>query len=90
MTVGAHPFTFSIAPIIGKAAVSATLQISLDGGRTFSSVPVTALGGNQFRAALTNPTGAVGKSVTIRVAGHTADGASITQTTDAAYVVKGA
>ncbi|KYH44838.1 hypothetical protein AZH51_01515 [Branchiibius sp. NY16-3462-2] len=90
MTVGAHPFTFSIAPIIGKAAVTATLQISLDGGRTFSNVPVTALGGNQFRAALTNSPASVGKSVTIRVSGHTADGASITQTTDSAYVVKGA
>lgn len=90
MTVGAHPFTFSIAPIIGKAAVTATLQISLDGGRTFTSVPVTALGSNQFRAALTNSPASVGKSITIRVSGHTADGASITQTTDAAYVVKGA
>ena len=90
MSVGAHPFTFSIAPIIGKAAVTATLQISLDRGRTFTDVPVTALGGNRFLAALTNSPSAVGKSVTIRVSGHTAGGDAITQTTDAAYVVKGA
>ena len=90
MTAGSHPFTFSIAPIIGKAAVTATMQISVDGGRTFINVPVTALGNNQFRAALVNPPTAQGKSVTLRVSGHTADGASITQTTDTAYVVKGA
>lgn len=90
MTVGSHPFTFSIAPLIGASPVTATFQISLDGGRTFTSVPVTALAHNQFRAALTNSPGSVGKSVTIRVSGHLADGTSITQTTDAAYVVKGA
>lgn len=90
MTVGAHPFTFSVAPVIGGAPVTATVQLSVDGGRTFADVPVTALGGNQFRAVLTNPATAVGRSVTIRVSGRTADGTSITQTTDAAYVVKGA
>lgn len=90
MTVGAHPFTFSIAPILGNAPVTATIHISADGGRTFTNVPVTALGNNQFRAELTNPPNAVGKSVTVRVSGHTAGGDSITQTTDSAYVVKGA
>lgn len=90
MTVGAHPFTFSVAPILGGAPVTATMQISVDGGRTFLNVPVIPLGGNQFRAMLTNPPRTVGKSVTIRVSGHTAGGDSITQTTDAAYVVKGA
>lgn len=90
MPLGSSTFTFTVAPSAGAPPVtvpSATLSISTDGGHTYRSVPVTALGGNRFSATITHPASDAGKLVTVRVAGADTAGDALAETVDDAYAV---
>lgn len=90
LPLGSSTFTFTIDPVAGAPARtvnSAAMSISLDGGTTYRTVPVTALGHNMFRATITHPGSDAGASVTLRVSGSDTSGDAITETVDDAYLV---
>ncbi len=88
---GTTHFDFTVSHIQGAHAIavtSAAFEISTDGVH-FTSVPVTDLGGGNYRAALTEPASARGRAVSVRVHGTDAAGGSITKTVRNAYTVAG-
>lgn len=88
---GTTHFDFTVGHIQGARAIavtSAAFEISTDGVH-FTPVPVTDLGGGNYRAALTEPSSARGRAVSVRVHGTDAAGGSITKTVLNAYTVAG-
>lgn len=92
MPIGANSFVFQVSPAAGTPSatvVGVHLERSVDGGASYTAVTVTPLGGNRFRATITNPAAQAGRAVTLRLSGHTAGGSAITQTVTHAYTVAG-
>ena len=87
--VGAHTFDLTVSPIQGAPATTTTakVQVSFDGGKTWTTQPAVAHGANCFRVTLTNPGSAVGTTPSLRITGTDAAGGSVVQTVTAAYRV---
>jgi len=56
------------------------VEVSFDGGVSWTSTFVRNLGGGQYRARWTNPAAAADQAVSIRVSGQDAAGSAVTQT----------
>ena len=92
LPVGRSSFVVRIGHVAAAArsAISTlTFATSLD-GTTFSPATVTVLGNGRYRVSLTNPAGAGGHPVSIRLHAEDAAGATLTQTVANAYTVEGA
>ncbi|MEK8174857.1 hypothetical protein NKH77_54830 [Streptomyces sp. M19] len=64
--------------------------MSFDGGETWTKADTAQADGGAYHATWTNPESAAGKDVDLRVTAADADGATFTQTVDAAYTVAAA
>jgi hypothetical protein len=91
LPVGRSSFVVRIGHVAATArsAISTlTFATSLD-GTAFSPATVIALGNGRYRVSLTNPAGAGGHPVSIRLHAEDAAGATLTQTVANAYTVEG-
>ncbi|WP_211762837.1 hypothetical protein [Kutzneria sp. CA-103260] len=70
--------------------VKASIQVSFDGGATWTPTFQADLGGGRYRAQWTNPASATGGDVALRVSATDIAGNSLTQSVTSAFSVPGA
>ena len=83
--------TFAHAPGTPNLPIAkASVQVSFDGGATWTPTIQTSLGGGRYRARWTNPASPKGGDVALRVSATDVAGNTITQSVTAALTITGA